>query len=220
MATRFYLQSSGSTIISPTPTISGSEWDNTTGFRRLPMVKDSPGGSTMTTFTDSSIDSTSSEWFCRFCFVCPTPLEAQTIASGTTISWGVRGKEGAAAYNAQFAGDCVIYAPNGSTKRGNKFRSGTTELSATTLTGRVETSTTWGSTVSVSAGDFICFQLGWDITATGSGKTFDTSIGDDSASDVTSADTSADNAWFEISQTLNFQVVSGANALMMLGVGT
>lgn len=212
MATRFYLASTGSVPI--TPALSTNWWDNTANSRRLPMNL-WPTGTAMTTFNDDNMNATSSQWFGRTQFICPIPLAAQTIAATDTWQTVIRCREELSTDNIFLSGVVRIMSSDGSTERGRDGADDAQEM-ATSLTAKQNSANTFPS-ITIQDGDYIVFEVGYDIESTPSDADCAMSFGDDSGTDLADLDTSAFNPWFEVSLDLIFL---STNQLMMTGVGT
>src|SRR3989337_2153642 len=111
MATRFYLPSTGSASVNPSP-LSG--WNNTTNFDRIALVT-TKIGSTMTSKAQTST-SLDPEYHLSRQFVSIPIVGAQTITG--TIKGYIRTIESTGAFNGRLAIGIQIVAGDGVTQRG------------------------------------------------------------------------------------------------------
>lgn len=216
MATRFYLQSTGSTSISPNTSSSWWLAGNLTGFIRRPMyITKASTAMTSTNFTGISAN----DWYCAIQFVCNTPLAAQTITTAATMQGNIRCSVNTGGGSAFPSYLFRVMSSDGTTQRGAQGDDGTSQITTTLGSRSSGTAVDLGPAITVTAGDYAVFEIGVDGGSSASNVTF--SYGDDSASDLaanTNGTTTADNPWIEINEDLVFQS-TGAKTLMMMGHG-
>jgi hypothetical protein len=204
MATRFYLSSTGTAPSSPA---FDSTWTITTGATRLSMdvTKD---GSVMTSKASASAGVSVNALIVQH--VSPA-LAAQTILNTGTFRIQQRRLASVTGNNFPL---WVIYvvSPTGTVRgyitNGYNSTATTTSLVNRGTNNSAQTISVWQNTpgnISVTAGDFLVLEQGGQ-SQSGS-KTQTASIGSDNATDLPEnlTTTTANNPWFELSQTLIFQ---------------
>ena len=217
MATRFYLTSLDNEA-PITPALDSGYWFNTSNSRRL-VMSTTRRNSTMTTFNDNNMNASSDQYFGRSQFICPVPLAGgQTLPTSSTFYAVVRAQEEQSTDNAYLDYNLRILNSSGTERSSNGYTTGT-EMSSTALTARGVTSDTYGTNQSLSAGDYVCFEVGYDINSTHTDCDFTISFGDDAASDLTDGSTTANNPYVEVNFDFDFQSTGVNNQLMMVGVG-
>jgi len=201
-ATRFYLPSSGTPEISPTPSTS---WDRTTDMDRVRCTinKFYTVSASKTSTTNATLGTYDN--FVTRQYIS-NPIGAQTISG--YVSGEIRVSESSGNANAERAVIIRVFSKNGATSRGTLL---------STLNGGSEYNTSLRNlyfparialtTVTSESGDRIVIEIG--TYARGyfySSYTITHSFGDDNASDlpVNQTETNAYNPWIEFSQDIRF----------------
>jgi len=202
MATKLYLESSGTPAISPTP---NAAWTDTTQLLRLNAgtVK---AGSTMTTkHYHNSSNAQADVIF--FQFITPQLSPGQTITGAQTVNIQMRCAETNAADNSFLS--WAVYIFNGTTLQKTIItkRNDATEFAQSTLTNRTDSATSVAGNYTTVAGDQIVIEIGPEGDPTGADNmNADLSYGSDSATDLPSDDTTtvANNPNVILNDTLTF----------------
>lgn len=217
MAVRLYLEASGTAAISPTI---AATWDTTVSLQRLPMnvVK---AGTTLAVQNKFNMNASTSTDFCAFSFVCAAPLAAQTLASTDAFRASIQADEESTTDDATWQWNIRVFDPTGTTARGTTADLvAPTELAALSLSSRY-ISTTLGTAITVTAGDLLVIECGYNIASTNTDVDATVRIGSSGSVDLNAADgdTATDrNPWVEF-DNLVFQGTT-SNQLMMTGCGT
>lgn len=216
MATKFYLQSSGTPAASPALSAS---WNNYfSGTTRIFPTSTIRTSTTMTTFTDATANfyRAVAQWVSE-------PLAAQTITG--SIAWVARCCTSSTTGSHFLIVEGRVVSNDGSVVRGT-FWAPTTSSSGAwvengTLTSRQAQPATAVTNVDAQAGDRIVWAMGYEAGATAS-NTKSISIGTSSATDLTLVDgtTTANNPFIQLSMDVVFQTGGVPNQLMLVGVGT
>lgn len=206
--TRFYLPSSGAADVSPPFTLQ-STWDDVDGADRLETVT-TRINSAMTSKAEAKANTANTRALLRQ--YVSNPLGAQTIASTTTVKGTIRVLESAANDNIDKVSlKLLVVSNDGQTLRCTllaKGDYGPTNEWATALTNRrIADGDTISAACSVTAGDRVVIEIGFNNTLAGTSITGTGNFGDNSASDLADNETgtAADNPFVELSQTLTFQ---------------
>jgi hypothetical protein len=224
MATRFYLESSGTPHLNALAVHSG--WfSGSVGLNRLPM-NTTKASTTLTDFVNAS--GGASKEFCVFQFQSTQQLAAQTISNAGTFNGLHRCLEAAATANVFAASVLYVVSSDGATIRGTIYDDtlGNSDIElGTTASTRVNPSDAFvGTKTSVVAvdGDYLIFELGFSANATGVSQNVTQRVGSSAASDfaLTSGLTTDLNPWLELSATLTFLTATNNNRLMTMGSGT
>lgn len=206
MATKLYLESSGTPNISPTP---NAGWTDQAQFARLKTstTKQSSVMATVSVFDvlSTQADIIIGQWISDFLDV------DQTITGAQAVNIVARFAEVAANNNLFLT--WAVYVFNGTTlnKTVVTKRVDGTEVVATTLTSRTDSATSVAGDYTTVAGDRLVIEVGLSGDPSGS-NTHDgsMSIGSDSATDLTMADgtTTANNPNVILTDTLTFNTSS------------
>lgn len=217
MAVRLYLASSGATVISPTI---AATWDTTVNFVRAPM-RVVNGGSTLTTKNDFNMDASVNTDFCAYQWVCAAPLAAQTLNTTDAFRASIQADEEAATQNISWQWNIRVFDPTGTTARGTTADLlAPTELAVLSLESRY-INTTLGTAITVTAGDYLVIEAGYNIAATPADADSTSRSGESGTVDLAAADGdlgTVDNPWVEF-DSLIFQGTT-SNQLMLMGAGT
>lgn len=203
MATRFYLPSTGTAVVSPAYDVA---WDNTTFAARLATVT-TPSLTAMTTVADNvNIKLDEDHLYRQY---VSDPISSQTIVSGT-VTFQIRAAESNTAANLFSSISIRVVSNDGSTFRSPDLLSlsrDDTEWAAA-LTNRSFTGIT--GEVDAQANDRIVIEIGQGGDPTGGGNHNDGTmrIGDNGGSDLPEDDTDTNdyNPWVEFSTTISFPV--------------
>lgn len=206
--TRFYLPSSGAADVSPPFTLQAS-WNETDNADRLKMVT-TRINSAMTSKSEGKANTANTRQLVRQ--YVSDPLEAQTIASTVTVKGTIRVNESAANDNIDKVSlKLIVVSNDGQTLRCTLLGLGDygpTNEWATSLTARrIADGDTISAACSVTAGDRVVIELGFNNTTAGTSITGTENFGDDAGTDLgdNETDTAANNPFLEVSQTLTFQ---------------
>lgn len=217
MAVRLYLEASGTAAISPTI---AATWDTTVSLQRLPMNR-IKAGTTLAVQNKFNMDATVNVDFCAFSFVCAEPLAAQTLNTTDAFRASIQADEELATSNVQWQWNIRVFDPTGTTARGTTADLlAPTELAVLSLSSRY-INTTLGTAITVTAGDLLVIECGFNIGGTPTDEDDTVRIGSSGSVDLNAADadTATDrNPWVEFDNLL-FQGNS-SNQLMMVGCGT
>lgn len=195
MSTKFYLPSTAaSPDISPTPS---SGWENTGSMVRLKMSPDK-ANTTMTTKTVTIPNIGKDTLFHQYIY---GPLAPVTVAANVVWTLWVRGQESNGNLNG-FPSVGIWIADSTGALRGTIMAGGTTGQGAEfglSLAGRdFRPASLTNSSISVQGGDYLVLEVGVAQTGGTTGLTAGLSFGDDSASDLASTSSTADNPVFII----------------------
>lgn len=206
MATKLYLESSGTPNISPTP---NAGWTDTTQFARYKcgttklssaMVTDD-----VTTAISTQADIIIGQWISDFLDV------GQTITGAQAVNIVARAAE--VATNNNLFLTWAVYVFNGTTLQKTVVtkRTDATEVAATTLTSRTDAATSVAGDYTTVQGDRLVIEVGLSGDPAGSNThNGSLSFGSDSATDLTMADgtTTANNPNVILTDTLTFNTSS------------
>lgn len=202
MATKLYLESSGTPSISPTP---NAGWTNVNQFTRFTSrtIKQS---STMTTknITDALSDQQDiiiGQW------ISPSLTTGQTITGAQTVSCQARFSETSNSNNLFLV--WAVYIFNGTTLQQTVItkRNDGTEVVLTTLTNRTDSTTSVAGNYTTVKGDQIVIEIGLEGNPSGTAvHDGSMSYGSNSATDLPSDDSTiaADNPNVILNDTLTF----------------
>lgn len=223
MATRFYLESTGSVPLSSLARHTG--WLTASGpTSRFPM-NTTKASSTLT--DTATVTGGASKEICVIQFQYG-PIGANTFNNTDTYNGIHRALESLATGNCFAASILYVVQSDGSTIRGTIYDDsvGNSDIElATSAATRASPSNGFvtKSTVSAQNGDYLIFEVGVAVNGTGVSSTATQRFGSSAASDFafTTGLTTDLNPWMEWSGTLAaYTAPAGANGLMMMGCGT
>ena len=214
MATKFYLESSGSTDISPSV---HSAWTGGTAasFFRAPMDT-TKAGTALTTFGQN----VSTDLICVAQFISK-PLAAQSISgSFNSVSHAWKSTSSGVYYRGWTA---WVAQPDGSSRGTLNSNIPSNTTSAVNTTQRSMAASGTLSSVSAQDGDYLIVEFGWQRD-TGATNTKNLRFGSSAASDLAYSDgtTTDNNPSIQMPGTITFYTApagSGSNQLMLVGVG-
>lgn len=216
MATRFYLQSTGATDISPA---FDAEWDKTNNAERHPCAT-TKANTSMNDIrvVNPSVAANHDVLVAQF---ISDPLAAQTITG--TVTGQVLAEQGNSLWNFHTQIILRVVSSTGSTVRGTLYAgtattgtSSPTNEFATSLTNRSfpHTGTATLTSVSAQLGDRLVIEIGGRAHYSTSGtKDITFTIGDNNASDLAAGNTGTteNNPWIQLSANLTFQPLNVPN---------
>ena len=210
--TRFYLPSSGAADVSPPFTLQAS-WDEVDNADRLKTVT-TRIASAMTDKSEAKATTANFRQLVRQ--YVSSPLGAQTIASTTTVKGTIRTLESAANDNVDKVSlKLLVVSNDGQTLRctllGLADYGPTNEWALSLTARRIADGDTISAACSITAGDRVVIEIGFNNTTAGTTITGTENFGDNSATDLPDNETAtaADNPFLELSQTLIFQPPAG-----------
>lgn len=222
MATRFYLESTGSVPLASLARHTG--WLTASGpTSRFPM-NTTKAGSTLT--NTATVTGGASKEICVIQFQYG-PIGANTFNNTDTFNGIHRCLESLATGNCFVSSILYVVQSDGSTIRGTIYDDsvGNSDVEmATSAATRVTPSNAFvtKSTVSAQNGDYLIFEVGVAVNGTGVSSTATQRFGSSAGSDfaLTTGLTTDLNPWLEWSGTLAAYTSSNTNQLMMMGAGT
>jgi len=211
--TRFYLPSSGAAAVTP----ANAAWDKTTGAGSALAAVRTKISSAMATVTNTKDSTTLHSSLIRQ--YVTEPLGSQTITGH--ISGAMRCIESNIGFSACVAVSIRACSQDGTTIRSpallaisnsDLYTSGTVHEMANALTNRLledvnEATSITLTSCTLSDGDRLIFEFGYKSSDTSTTRTGGISFGDDSATDLSSTDTTvtvANNPWIEFDTALVF----------------